>query len=69
MVNSVPSWQQAAVKQYLNSGVALPNATFNPSNRAFPDISANGHNYLVQFSPLGFQQIDGYDRVNFMVIN
>jgi len=44
-VNAMPSYQAAAVKAYLNSGIALPPSTkFNASNRAYPDISAMGQN-------------------------
>ncbi|KAF2077572.1 hypothetical protein CYY_001113 [Polysphondylium violaceum] len=44
----MPSYQQKAVNDYFNSGVKFPNSTFfNSSNRAFPDISALGHNYFI----------------------
>jgi len=48
--NSVPrpSWQAAAVNGYLNQTAILPPASmFNASNRAYPDVSATGHNLLL----------------------
>lgn len=43
-----PAYQNAAVSKYLSSGVALPpSSMFNSANRAFPDVAALGHNYLV----------------------
>lgn len=43
-----PSYQQAAVEAYLNSGVTLPPSTkFNSSNRAYPDLAAIGQNNLI----------------------
>merc|ERR1711865_933940 len=41
------------VNEYLAKySSALPPASyFNASNRAFPDVSANGHNYLVNIGP------------------
>jgi len=36
-----PSWQDAAVNGYINSGVTLPPQTYwNASGRAYPDVSA-----------------------------
>ncbi|CAE8595273.1 unnamed protein product [Polarella glacialis] len=57
----MPSYQKAAVSEYLSSMASkLPPATyFNSSNRAYPDLSAMGSNYLVYmqvsggFSPVG----------------
>jgi tripeptidyl-peptidase-1 len=47
-VNAMPTFQQAAVKAYLSSGIALPPSTkFNASNRAYPDISAMGQNVII----------------------
>jgi tripeptidyl-peptidase-1 len=44
----MPVWQTDAVKQYLTSGVVLPPATFyNATNRAFPDVSAQGYNIAI----------------------
>lgn len=55
----VPSWQAAATSAYLKSGVKLPDAKyFNASNRGFPDVSANGHAYLIAISGQ-FEQVDG----------
>jgi hypothetical protein len=59
-VSPVPAYQKAAVDQYLtNSLTELPPAhLFNRSNRAYPDISATGHDYLVQIGVQGFIQVD-----------
>eukprot|EP01112_Ceratiomyxa_fruticulosa_P010284 TRINITY_DN270_c0_g1_i1.p1 TRINITY_DN270_c0_g1~~TRINITY_DN270_c0_g1_i1.p1 ORF type:complete len:720 (-),score=161.11 TRINITY_DN270_c0_g1_i1:78-2237(-) len=47
----MPDFQKAAVSSYLNSGTALPPSfSYNPSNRAIPDISLNGHQYEVAVS-------------------
>jgi len=45
----MPSWQKTAVSEYLTSQKAkLPPASyFNASGRAFPDISAIGHNFII----------------------
>jgi len=44
----VPAWQKAAVNQYFSSGVKLPPQQYwNRTNRGFPDVAANGHNYLI----------------------
>jgi subtilase family serine protease len=54
-----PSWQVAAVKAYENSNANKPDAKYyNASNRAFPDISAVGHNVLVNTSP-GWELVGG----------
>jgi len=42
-----PSWQAAAVQNYVKNTVLPPSSMFNSQNRAFPDVSALGHNYLV----------------------
>jgi len=40
--------QTAAVTAYFNSGIQLPNATmYNRNGRAYPDVSAVGHNGFV----------------------
>mmetsp|Transcript_77707 Transcript_77707/g.137680 ORF Transcript_77707/g.137680 Transcript_77707/m.137680 type:complete len:613 (-) Transcript_77707:57-1895(-) len=46
---SMPSYQKKAVNAYLTkyADKLPPTSYFNASNRAFPDISANGHNFLV----------------------
>lgn len=60
-----PAWQNAAVEAHLkNPNANLPPAQyFSANNRAFPDISANGHAYLIgitnQGSPVGLEQVDG----------
>jgi subtilase family serine protease len=58
-VSPTPAWQRDVVKAYLNSGVQLPTGNFNASNRGFPDVAANGHNYLIQMLGQGFVQVDG----------
>ncbi len=57
-----PAYQHDAVKQYFNNTFTLlpPANLFNASNRAYPDISATGHNYLVQVGMNGFVQVDRY---------
>jgi hypothetical protein len=36
------------VNAYFSSGAEIPDASyFNKSNRAFPDVAALGHNYLI----------------------
>eukprot|EP00475_Leptophrys_vorax_P030475 TRINITY_DN456_c0_g1_i4.p1 TRINITY_DN456_c0_g1~~TRINITY_DN456_c0_g1_i4.p1 ORF type:complete len:914 (-),score=271.70 TRINITY_DN456_c0_g1_i4:1560-3962(-) len=47
VVSAQPSWQSSAVSAYLKTGLAPPSDYFNSSNRAYPDISLNGHNYPV----------------------
>lgn len=42
-----PSWQVNAVQEYLKSAPLPPAKYFNKNNRAFPDVAALGHNYLV----------------------
>lgn len=47
-VAPMPAWQANAVATYLASGAILPGpGNFNPKGRAYPDISANGHNYVI----------------------
>jgi tripeptidyl-peptidase-1 len=54
-----PWWQLNAVKQYLNSGVKLPNPNnFNRNGRAYPDVSAIGHS-CPTFINGELQKIDG----------
>ena len=46
-----PAWQRAAVAAYLASPGVLPAAgSFNPRNRAYPDVAAIGHNFLISQS-------------------
>jgi len=53
-----PSYQTTAVKNYLNSGVTLPPASYyNQSRRATPDVSAVGHNNLIYAS--GIEAVGG----------
>lgn len=43
-----PSWQAAAVQDYLSTAANLPVAyRYNSSGRAFPDVSAQGTIYVV----------------------
>lgn len=43
-----PYWQQYQVQSYLTSGALLPPATqFNSTGRAYPDISALAHRFMV----------------------
>ena len=43
-----PAWQYHEVLSYLNSGVEFPAQTYwNRGNRAYPDVSAIGHNCAV----------------------
>eukprot|EP00026_Physarum_polycephalum_P003429 Phypoly_transcript_03440.p1 GENE.Phypoly_transcript_03440~~Phypoly_transcript_03440.p1 ORF type:complete len:705 (+),score=87.98 Phypoly_transcript_03440:71-2185(+) len=46
-----PSYQASAVSSYFKSGVTLPPSYgYNTSNRAYPDISFNGHNFVIAAS-------------------
>lgn len=43
-----PSWQTEVVKQYLQANITMPQSQyFNANGRAYPDVSAVGHNCLV----------------------
>ena len=43
-----PAWQSAAVTTFLAAGGKLPPAgAFNASGRAYPDVSALGHQYII----------------------
>lgn len=54
-----PDWQAKEVASYLKSGVELPAAKyFNQTNRAFPDVAALGHNFLVVIGG-SFEPVDG----------
>jgi tripeptidyl-peptidase-1 len=60
-VSTLPTWQQTVVNAYLNSGVQLPEGMFDPTKRAFPDVSVNGHNYVIQMQTQGgYIPVDGY---------
>lgn len=59
-----PAWQNAAVNAYLNNPSAglPPQSYFSRANRAFPDVSANGHAYLIGINSFGqtsLEQVDG----------
>lgn len=45
-----PSYQDAAVSQYLNdtSIPKPPSSSYNAQNRGFPDVAANGLNYIIR---------------------
>ena len=47
---ALPGWQKQAVLKYLNSGVTLPTGQFDPTKRAYPDVAANGHNYIIHLT-------------------
>jgi tripeptidyl-peptidase-1 len=54
-----PSYQTTAVNAYLKSGVALPPSSYYAAGgRAYPDIAALGHNFLVYLSG-SIQQVGG----------
>jgi len=56
---SLPAYQANFVNSYLKSGVKLPPSnTFNMSNRAYPDVSGLGHNFLIYVGG-GWEQGDG----------
>ena len=56
----LPSWQAKQVTAYLNSKVPLPPSSYyNCSNRAYPDVSALGHNYIIFWGGMPIQ-VDGY---------
>lgn len=44
----MPAYQASAVSQYLSSSAVLPGmGNFNAAGRAYPDVSAIGHNFFV----------------------
>jgi len=58
-VASVPSYQSAATKAYLASGVTLPpSGYYNANGRGFPDIAAFGSNVLIS-SQGSIEQVGG----------
>ncbi len=59
LISSMPGWQKDYVNNYLKIAMNLPTGQFNASNRAFPDVSANGHNYGVILTQ-DFYTFDGY---------
>ena len=57
-----PTWQDKAVKNYLNQAAQLPPTNrFNASNRAYPDVSAIGHNVLVYLKGTGSRGWSNFD--------
>lgn len=46
--STAPWYQQEAVKSYLSSGAKMPPSNlFNAAGRAYPDVTAIGHNHLI----------------------
>ena len=67
--SSVPSWQAKQVKDYLNSNVTLPpRKYYNSTNRAYPDISALGHNFVIQWGGMAIQ-VDGFVTLSLHNLN
>jgi len=65
---AMPSFQKAAVSSYLSKAKLPPSFSFNTSNRAYPDVSFNGHNFMIFYSnnsnnqdkcPCASLQVDG----------
>lgn len=57
---STPSWQAPEVLEYVNSGVPLPDQQhWNRYGRAYPDVSAIGHNCAVWSGYSGWGTVDG----------
>ena len=55
-----PAYQKAAVNDYLAKDVPFPPAgTFNSSGRAYPDVSAIGHNVMNVVGPIDAFPEDG----------
>jgi len=54
----MPSYQTKLVQEYLGKISALPPNFYNKSSRAYPDVSANAHNYLVYIGGTIFS-VDG----------
>eukprot|EP01116_Phalansterium_solitarium_P016018 TRINITY_DN361_c0_g1_i1.p1 TRINITY_DN361_c0_g1~~TRINITY_DN361_c0_g1_i1.p1 ORF type:complete len:703 (+),score=220.70 TRINITY_DN361_c0_g1_i1:849-2957(+) len=54
----MPAYQTKAVQQYLNAAdnKLPPSFGFNTSNRAYPDVSFNGHNYKIFIASSGGDQ-------------
>jgi len=47
-VAAMPSWQSNQVQNYLNTAALLPPSTeFNSSGRAYPDITALAHHFMI----------------------
>jgi len=59
-VSARPAYQDAAVEAYLKGGVLPKSSTFNAKGRGYPDVAANGHNYLIYMeSQDGWQATGG----------
>jgi hypothetical protein len=47
-VAPAPSWQTGQIKSYLANSTMIPPANdFNSSGRAYPDIAALAHNFMI----------------------
>ena len=58
--SQTPEWQREEVQAYLNSDVSLPDEKYyNPYGRAYPDVSAFGHNCIVYDYLIGWVPADG----------
>lgn len=56
----MPAYQSTAVATYLSSGAVLPGPTnFNASGRAYPDVSAIGHNLFLWMDGQPMPGVDG----------
>jgi tripeptidyl-peptidase-1 len=58
--SSMPSWQSTAVNAYIKAQTATlpPQQYWNASNRAVPDVSALGHDYLIRNNGV-WMDVDG----------
>jgi tripeptidyl-peptidase-1 len=55
-----PAYQKDAVEEFLRTSTLPPSGFFNPTGRAFPDVAANGNNYLVYIDlEGGWQPVGG----------
>jgi len=54
ILQSRPSWQDATISNYLATSTNLPpTSLFNTNGRAYPDITFNGHYYIIYDNPTG----------------
>lgn len=56
-----PEWQNDAIENYLKqTNISLPSTDlFNKNGRGFPDVSAQGTNYVVINNGVTFSSVDG----------
>jgi len=60
ILTPMPSYQIAAVNQYLKTSTNLPSPSqYNATNRAFPDVAAQGFNVLVYFDTVDAYLVSG----------